>query len=78
MSQTGVHYKLKGAEIKLEAKILCVADLVEAISSHRPYRPALRIDAAWGEITKNRGILYEPEVVDACIRLFRKKGLKFE
>jgi len=46
--------------------------------SHRPYRPAHRIDAALEEITKNRGKLYDPIVVDACVKLFREKGFKFD
>jgi len=69
---------LKGDEILLEAKIICVADVVDAMSSHRPYRPALGIDAALEEISKNKGILYEPEVVDTCVKLFKEKGFKFE
>jgi HD-GYP domain-containing protein (c-di-GMP phosphodiesterase class II) len=69
---------LKGDEILLEAKIICVADVVEAMSSHRPYRPALGIDVALEEISKNKGILYDPEVVDACLNLFKEKGFKFE
>jgi putative nucleotidyltransferase with HDIG domain len=69
---------LKGDEILLEAKIICVADVVEAISSHRPYRPALGIDKALEEISQNRGTLYEPEVVDACLKLFKEKGFKFK
>jgi HD-GYP domain-containing protein (c-di-GMP phosphodiesterase class II) len=48
------------------------------MSSHRPYRPALGVEAALEEITKNKGILYDPEVVDVCIELFREKGFKFE
>jgi len=52
--------------------------VVEAMSSHRPYRPALGIDAALEEISKNRGILYDPEIVDVCLRLFKEKGFKFE
>ena len=48
------------------------------MASHRPYRPGLGIDAALEEISKNRGILYDPEVVDACLRLFNEKGYKFE
>ena len=67
---------LKGAEILLEARILAVADVVEAVSSRRPYRPALGIDAALLEIKKNRGILYDPEVADVCTKLFKKKGFK--
>ena len=69
---------LKGDEILLEAKIIGVADVVEAMSSHRPYREALGIDAALEEITKNKGILYDPEVVDVCIKLFKEKGFKFK
>jgi len=69
---------LKGEEILLEARILAVADVVEAMSSHRPYRPALGIDDALDEISKNRGILYDPDVVDACLRVFLGKGYKFK
>ena len=68
---------LKGDEILLEAKIICVADVVEAMSSHRPYRPALGIDKALEEISKNKGILYVPEVVDACLKIFKEKKFKF-
>jgi HD-GYP domain-containing protein (c-di-GMP phosphodiesterase class II) len=53
---------------------VAVADVVEAIASHRPYRPVLGIDAAIEEIQKNRGILYDPMVVDACLKLFHEKG----
>lgn len=63
---------IKGKDILLEAKIIAVADVVEAMSSHRPYRPAPGIEAALDEIAKNRGKLYEPKVVDICIRLFRE------
>jgi putative nucleotidyltransferase with HDIG domain len=69
---------LKGAEICREAQILAVADVVEAIASHRPYRPAKSIDLALGEIAKSRAVLYAPEVVDACLRLFREKEFRFE
>ena len=69
---------LKGDEILLEAKIICVADVVEAMSSHRPYRPALGIAAALEEIIQNKGILYDPEVVDVCLKLFQEKDFKFE
>ena len=74
---SGYPQGLKGDKILLEAKIMGVADVVEAMSSHRPYRPALGIDAALEEISKNKGILYDPEVVDICIRLVREKGFKF-
>lgn len=75
---SGYPNKLKGDEIILEAKIIGVADVVDAMSSHRPYRPALGIDKALEEISQNKGILYAPEVVDACIKLFKEKGFKFE
>ena len=69
---------LKGEDILMEAKIIGVADVVEAMSSHRPYRPALGIDKVLEEISQNRGILYDREVVDACLKLFKEKGFKFE
>jgi HD-GYP domain-containing protein (c-di-GMP phosphodiesterase class II)/DNA-binding LacI/PurR family transcriptional regulator len=64
-------------DILLEAKVLCVADVVEAMASHRPYRPSLGIEIALEEIIKNRGLLYDTEVVDSCLTLFRTKGYKF-
>jgi HD-GYP domain-containing protein (c-di-GMP phosphodiesterase class II) len=57
---------------------MAVADVVEAMASHRPYRPSLGIDATLGEIEKNRGILYDAAVADACLRLFRKKGFQLK
>jgi PAS domain S-box-containing protein len=69
---------LSGEEILLEARILGVADVVEAMVSHRPYRPARGIDEALDEISRNRGALYDPEVVDACLKLFTEKGFTFE
>ena len=69
---------LKEKDIMFEAKILTVADVVEAMSSDRPYRPALGIDIAVDEIKKNRGKLYDPRVVDACIKIVTKKGFKFD
>jgi len=74
---SGYPQGLSGKKILIEAKILAVADVVEAISSHRPYRPPLGIDKALEEIFKNKGILYDPEAVDACIKLFREKEFKF-
>ncbi|MGA2158472.1 MAG: HD domain-containing phosphohydrolase [Dehalococcoidia bacterium] len=68
---------LKDEEICLEAKILSVSDVVEAMGSHRPYRPTLGIDKALDEISKNKGRLYAPVVVDACLKLFAEKGFKF-
>ncbi len=65
---------LTGDQIIIEAKILAVADVVEAMSSHRPYRPALGVDKALEEINQNRGTLYDTHVVDACVKLFTDKG----
>lgn len=75
---SGYPNNLKGNKILLEAKIIGVADVVEAMSSFRPYRPALGIDKALEEITQNKGILYDPEVADVCVKLFKKKGFEFE
>ena len=74
MDGSGYPRKLQGEEILMEARILAVADVVEAMASHRPYRPSLGIDAALKEIEKNRGISYDTAVADACLRLFREKG----
>jgi HD-GYP domain-containing protein (c-di-GMP phosphodiesterase class II) len=71
---TGYPYGLKDEEILLEAKIIGVADVIEAMASHRPYRPALGLDDAFEEITMNKGILYDPDVVDASIDLFTRRG----
>jgi len=64
-------------EITQEAKILAVADVVEAMISHRPYRPALGINKALEEISKNSGVLYDPKVVEVCTNLFVQKGFNF-
>jgi putative two-component system response regulator len=69
---------LSGDAILMESKILCVADVVEAMASDRPYRPAIGIQGALEELSCKRGILYEPTVVDACLELFQKNGFKFE
>jgi PAS domain S-box-containing protein len=65
-------------EALLESQILAVADVVESMASHRPYRPALGIDAALKEIENNRGTLYDNAVADACLRLFREKGYQLQ
>jgi PAS domain S-box-containing protein len=67
---------LTGDKLLMESRILIVADVVESMASHRPYRPGLGIDAALAEISKNRGILYDPAVADACLGLFREKGFQ--
>jgi len=75
---SGYPQGLTGDQIMLEAKILAVADVIETMSSHRPYRAALGVDEALEEIIRNKGILFDPMVVDSCIRLFREKGLIFD
>ncbi|WP_446787420.1 HD domain-containing phosphohydrolase, partial [Macellibacteroides fermentans] len=75
---SGYPQGLTGDNILLEAKILAVADVVETMSSHRPYRVALGIDQALEEISINKGILYDSEVVASCIKIFKEKGLTFE
>ena len=74
---SGYPLGLSDNEILTEAKILAVADVVEAMMSHRPYRPALGLDIALEEISKNKGLRYDPKVVDACLKLFNEKGFKF-
>jgi HD-GYP domain-containing protein (c-di-GMP phosphodiesterase class II) len=74
---TGYPQGLKGEQILLESRILAVADVVEAMSSHRPYRAALGIEAALGEIKRGRGSVYDPAVVDACLTLFAEKEFTF-
>jgi PAS domain S-box-containing protein/putative nucleotidyltransferase with HDIG domain len=69
---------LMGDEICVEARIMAVADVVEAMISHRPYRPALSIDKALDEISRNAGRLYDTRAVDACVTLFSHKGFKFD
>jgi len=75
---TGYHSGLEGDDILLEARILGVADVVEAMSSHRPYRLALGIDRALDEISQNKGVLYDGEVVDACTKVFLEKNFAFD
>jgi HD-GYP domain-containing protein (c-di-GMP phosphodiesterase class II) len=78
MNESGYPNALIDEDILLESRILAVADVVEAIATHRPYRSALGIDAALEEITKNKGILYDADAVDACLRLFNEKGYKIK
>ncbi|MFZ1980551.1 MAG: HD-GYP domain-containing protein, partial [Smithella sp.] len=78
MDGSGYPRNLKGDEILLDARIMAVADVVEAMASHRPYRPALGINAALEEIQMHRGILYDADVADACLRLFREKGYQLK
>jgi putative nucleotidyltransferase with HDIG domain len=74
MNGSGYPRQLKGDEILVEARILAVSDVVESMASHRPYRPSLGLEAALDEIEKNKGILYDEAVVNACLRLFREKN----
>lgn len=69
---------LKDGEIRIEARIIGLADVVESMGSHRPYRPTLGMERALSEIRKNRGILYDPGVVDACLALFENNRFAFE
>jgi PAS domain S-box-containing protein/putative nucleotidyltransferase with HDIG domain len=78
LNGSGYPHGLAEPDILLEAKILALADVVEAMASHRPYRPSLGIDAALEEITKNKSKFYDPEMVDACLTLFTKKGFQFD
>ena len=77
LNGSGYPQGLKEKDILIEAKILGVADVVEAMSSHRPYRPALGIDKALEEIKKKRGIYYDTNVVDACLKVFKKGVFRF-
>lgn len=78
MDGSGYPLGIQGEKILLEARILAVADVIEAMSSHRPYRAALGLDEALEEIRINRGVLFDPVVVDACLDLASKGKVKFE
>jgi len=74
---SGYPQGLKNDDICLEARIVAVADVVEAMASHRPYRAGLGIEKALGEISRGRGKQYDADVVDACLKLFREKKFSF-
>ena len=74
MDGSGYPQGLKGKAILIEARIMAVADVVEAMASHRPYRPALGIEKALAEIERGHGTAYDPVVADACLKLFREQG----
>jgi HD-GYP domain-containing protein (c-di-GMP phosphodiesterase class II) len=74
MDGSGYPQGLRGDEILLEARIMAVADVIEAMSSHRPYRPGLGMEAALAEIERGRASAYDPVVADACLKLFRERG----
>lgn len=77
MDGSGYPRRIKGEEILIEARIMAVADVVESMSSHRPYRPSLGVEAALEEISKNRGVLYDSHVVDACLDIVKDRDFKF-
>lgn len=77
LNGTGYPAGLEGPDIIIEAKIIAVADVVEAISSHRPYRPALGINVAINEITKGSGTIYDADAVDICVKLLTEKKYQF-
>jgi putative nucleotidyltransferase with HDIG domain len=74
---SGYPQGLKNGEISIEARVIAVADVVEAMASHRPYRPTLGIDTALAEIEKNSGVWYDADAVKACLCLFRTKSFTF-
>ena len=78
MDGSGYPRGLKGGEILLEARIIAVADVVEAMCSHRPYRAAFGVPAALGEIRSGAGRLYDEPVVGACLSVFEEEGFRFE
>ncbi|MCX5990853.1 MAG: HD-GYP domain-containing protein, partial [Chloroflexi bacterium] len=78
MNGSGYPSGIREDKLLIEARILGVADVVEAMTSHRPYRPPLGIDKALEEISCNSGILYDPNVVSACLGVFSEKGFAFE
>ena len=78
MNGSGYPHGLSGDQILLEARIIGVADVVESMGSHRPYRPSLGIERALGEIRENRGSLYDETVVDVCLKLFTQQGYRLD
>ena len=78
MDGSGYPQGLSGEDILMEARIMAVADVVEAMASHRPYRPALGIDKALEEVSTNKGKIYDTEVVNACLRIFKDKKFEFK
>jgi putative nucleotidyltransferase with HDIG domain len=78
MDGSGYPKGLSSNDILPESRIIAIADVVDAMASHRPYRPTLGIDAALGEIEKNKGVLYDSDGVDVCLTLFREEGFQLE
>ena len=77
MNGSGYPQRLSGDNILTEARIIGIADVVETMASHRPYRPAMGIAKALEEISENRGVLYDRPAVDACLKLFYEKKFEF-
>lgn len=77
LNGSGYPLGISGKEMLLESKVMAVADVVEAMSSHRPYRPALGTAKALEEVSKNKDILYDAEAVESCLKVF-EKGFRFE
>jgi PAS domain S-box-containing protein/putative nucleotidyltransferase with HDIG domain len=77
MNGSGYPLGLTGKDILMEARIIGVADVIDAMAAHRPYRAAIGIEEAMDEISQNRGFLYDPLVVNACLKLFKEKGFPF-
>ena len=78
MDGSGYPKGLKGDEILVEARIMAVADVTEAMARHRPYRPALGIDKAFDELRRHSGVFYDPRAVESCLTLFADGRFKFE
>jgi HD-GYP domain-containing protein (c-di-GMP phosphodiesterase class II) len=78
LNGSGYPLGLSGKEIIIEARILAVADVVGAMTNHRPYRTALGIEVALKEIEKNKDILYDSKLVDACLKVFKERRFKFK
>lgn len=78
LNGSGYPQGLSSEEILVEAKIICVADVVEATASHRPYRPARGVDVALEHIQEESGVLYDTIAVSTCLRLFSEKGFRFD
>lgn len=78
LNGSGYPQGLSSDQILIEAKIICVADVVEAMASHRPYRPARGVDVALEHITEEKGTLYEASVVDSCLKLFTENNFQFD
>jgi HD-GYP domain-containing protein (c-di-GMP phosphodiesterase class II) len=78
MDGSGYPRGIPGGQIMLEARILAVADVVEAMSFHRPYRPAHGIEKALAEVEEKRSTIFDDLVVTTCLRLFREKGFQFQ